>query len=231
MAQENSIIKVGHRGAAGYEPENTLRSFEKAIELGVDMVELDVYVLKSGELMVIHDDTVDRTTNSKGKVEDKTLSELKELDAGRGEKIPTLDEVLDLVDKRAEVNIELKGSNIAKPVSDMIEHYVEDNGWKYDDFLVSSFNHGELKKFKEISPKVKIGLLVEEIPDGFINFAKNFDAWSVNVSIKFITQEFADKTHENGLKVYVWTVNTPDEIEKTKSLNADYICSDYPEKI
>src|SRR6056297_2287931 len=103
------VLKIGHRGAMGYEPENTLRSFKKAIELNVDMVELDVYVCSSGELVVIHDDKVDKTTNGKGYVSEKSFDELRKLDAGMGEKIPTLQEVLDLIDKRAKVNIELKG--------------------------------------------------------------------------------------------------------------------------
>ena len=157
-----TIIKVGHRGAMGYEPENTLRSFKKALELGVDMIEFDVYVCKSGELVVIHDDTLERTTNGKGLVIEKTLAELKELDAGKEEKIPTLEEIMDLADKKVKINIELKGDNTAKPVLNMIEKYVDEKGWKYDDFLVSSFNHGELKNFKELNPKIKTGILVEE---------------------------------------------------------------------
>ena len=150
-----TIIKVGHRGAMGYEPENTLRSFKKALELGVDMIEFDVYVCKSGELVVIQDDTLERTTNGKGLVIEKTLAELKELDAGKEEKIPTLEEIMDLADKKVKINIELKGDNTAKPVLNMIEKYVDEKGWKYDDFLVSSFNHNELKKFKELNPKIK----------------------------------------------------------------------------
>ena len=118
-----TIIKVGHRGAMGYEPENTLRSFKKALELGVDMIEFDVYVCKSGELVVIQDDTLERTTNGKGLVIEKTLAELKELDAGKEEKIPTLEEIMDLADKKVKINVELKGNNTAEPVSDMIENY------------------------------------------------------------------------------------------------------------
>jgi glycerophosphoryl diester phosphodiesterase len=225
------MIKIGHRGAAGYEPENTLRSFKKAMELRVDMIEFDVYVCKSGELVVIHDETVDRTTNGKGEVEQKTLAELKELDAGKGEKIPTIEEVLDLADKKIKINIELKGGNTAKPVSDVIEKYVEENGWSYEDFLVSSFNHGELKKFKELNPKIKTGLLVEEIPDGFINFAEKSDAYSVNIPIKLANENFVKSAQGRGLKVYIWAANEQDEIEKAKSLGADYICSNFPDKI
>lgn len=225
MAQENKIIKVGHRGAAGYEPENTLRSFKKAMELGADMIEFDVHLCKSGELVVIHDETVDRTTNSKGLVAEKIFAELKELN------IPTIENVLDLADKKVNVNIELKGGNTARPVSDTIEKYVEEKDWGYESFLVSSFNHGELKKFKELNPKVKTGLLVEEIPEGFTDFAEKFDAYSVNVPVKYLTEEFAENAHLHNLKVYVWAANEVSEIEKAKELGADYICSNFPNKI
>ena len=95
------MIIIGHRGAMGYEPENTLRSFQKALDLGVDMIEFDVHLCKSGELVVFHDEKVNRTTNGQGYIAQKSLEKLKELDAGQGEKIPTLEEVLDLVKGKA----------------------------------------------------------------------------------------------------------------------------------
>jgi len=110
------VLRIGHRGAAGHAPENTLASFRKAIELGLDMTELDVHVCASGELVVIHDENVDRTTNSKGWVSKLSLTELKRLDAGAGETVPTLAEVLDLLKDRIMLNIELKGLGTAEPV-------------------------------------------------------------------------------------------------------------------
>jgi len=103
------VVNVGHRGAAGHEPENTLRGFRRAMELGADMVELDVQICSSGEMVVIHDDTVDRTTNGTGAVDELTFEELRRLDAGGGERIPTLDEVIDVADREIGVNVELKG--------------------------------------------------------------------------------------------------------------------------
>src|SRR5260221_725361 len=108
------MLVFGHRGAMGYEPENTLRSFEKAIELGVTMIELDVFVLQDGSVVAIHDPVLNRTTNGNGIVTNKSLQEIKMLDAGKGEKIPTLQEVLDVVARRVRVNIELKGKNTAE---------------------------------------------------------------------------------------------------------------------
>ncbi len=228
---KHMIIKIGHRGAMGYAPENTLKSFKKALELNVDAVELDVYVCKSGELVVLHDNKVDRTTNGKGYIAEKTLDELKTLDAGGGEKIPLLSEVFDIIDKQVKINIELKGISTAKPVYELIENYVKNKSWKYDDFIISSFNHYELKKFKELNPNIKIGALIAGIPIGFAEFAKKINADSVNLCIEFINQEFVDDAHKRGLKVYVQTVNDLDDIKRMKNLNVDGIFSNFPDRL
>ena len=116
------MLIIAHRGASGYEPENTLRSFRKAIGLKSDAIELDVQLTKDNKLVVIHDETVNRTTNGKGKVKDLTLRELRKLDAGKGEKVPTLEEVFNLVKRKVKIHVELKGNNIAKPVNDLIKN-------------------------------------------------------------------------------------------------------------
>jgi len=225
------ITKIGHRGAMGYEPENTLKSFKKALEFDIDAVELDVYVCKSGELVVIHDDKVDRTTNGKGYVIEKTFDELRELDAGQNEKIPLLSEVLDVIDKKVKINIELKGANTAKPVNDLIEKYVKNKGWKYENFLISSFNHYELKQFNEINPDIEIGALITGIPIDFAEFAEKVNAKYVNLCIEFINQEFVDDAHNRGMKVFVWTVNDLDDIERMKALGIDGIFSNFPDRL
>ena len=224
-------MKIGHRGAMGYAPENTLKSFQKALELNIDAIELDVYVCKSGELVVIHDDKVDRTTNGKGYVVEKTLDELRILNAGEGEKIPLLSEVLDLVNKKVQINIELKGIGTAKPVYELIEDYVKNKSWTYEHFIISSFNHYELKTFKELNSNIKIGALIAGIPIGFAEFAEKLNAHSVNLCIEFINQEFVDDAHKRGLKVYVWTVNDFDDINRIKSFNVDGILSNFPDRL
>lgn len=225
------VLRIGHRGAMGYEPENTLRSFKKAIELNVDMVELDVYVCNTGELVVIHDDKVDRTTNGKGYVFEKSFQELRKLDAGKGEKIPSLQEVLDLIDKKVKVNIELKGEKTAKPVLEVIEKYVHEKGWSYENFFISSFNHYELREFNKLNPKVKIGALITGIPIDFAKFAEKVNAYSANISGEFINKEFVQDAHKRGMKVFVWTVNDADDIERIKQLNVDGIFSNFPDRI
>jgi glycerophosphoryl diester phosphodiesterase len=225
------ITKIGHRGAMGYAPENTLKSFKKALECNVDAVELDVYVCKTGELVVIHDDKVDRTTNGKGYVIEKTFDELRELDAGDNEKIPLLSEVLDCIDKKVKVNIELKGMHTAQSVNDLIEEYVTNKGWEYEHFLVSSFNHYELKEFNTLNSNVPIGALITGIPIGLAEFAEKVNATYVNLCIEFITQEFVDDAHSRGMKVFVWTVNDMDDIERMKALGVDGIFSNFPDRL
>jgi glycerophosphoryl diester phosphodiesterase len=225
------MLKIGHRGAMGYAPENTLKSFQKGLDLHVDMVELDVYVCTSGELVVIHDDKVDRTTNGHGYVIEKTLTELRSLDAGQGEKIPLLTEVFDLVNRQAKINVELKGAGTAAPVAALIEEYVKNKNWQYDAFAVSSFNHYELQAFNKIMPQVTIGALITGIPIGFAEFAERVNANSVNLCIEFINQAFVDDAHKRGLKVYVWTVNDPDDIERMKQLGVDGMFSNFPDRL
>jgi len=226
------MIKIGHRGACGYQPENTLKSFQKALEFKVDMIEFDVQTCKTGELVVIHDAKINRTTNGKGYVKNLTLSELKSLEAGLGEKIPTLEEVLDLIDKKVRVNIELKGVGTAKPVVKLIKRYVKENGWTADHFLISSFNHQELLEFHQLLPAVKIGVLFKKIPNDFTEFSRlNLKAFSVNLSLDYINQKFVNAAQRKGLKVFVYTVNEYNDIERVKNLGVDGIFSNFPDRL
>ena len=224
------MILIGHRGAMGYAPENTLKSFKKALELNVDMVELDVYRCKTGELVVIHDDRLERTTNGIGYVEDKTFIDLRELDAGEGEKIPLLTEVLDLIDKRVSINIELKGIDTAEGVAEIIQEYIA-RGWSYDDFLVSSFNHHELFRIKQLLPEIRIGALFIGLPITYAQFAQDLNAYSLNISIEFINQDFINDAHTRGLKVYVFTVNHPEDMIRLRVWGVDGVFSNVPDQL
>ena len=139
------MIKIGHRGAKGFIAENTLESFQKALDLGVDAVELDVHLCASGELVVFHDFTVDRMTNGSGEVHKMTLSELKALKVSNQYEIPTLTEVFDLIDRKCWINVELKGHETAQAAVEIIEKYTSEKGWQYEDFIVSSFQKEELE--------------------------------------------------------------------------------------
>ena len=232
------LIKIGHRGAAGYEPENTLVSFQKAIELGADMIELDVHVCKSGELVVIHDDTLERTTNGKGKVSDMALAELKELYAGKGQRIPTLDEVLDLVDRRVRINIELKGKKTALPVAQTVMLRTEE-GWEQNHFLVSSSDYDELRRFRIFDPFSRIGLIIGKLPGALhrlnlfdpFRLALELKCYSMHPRVNFAGRRFIETAHRSGLKVFPWTINSPAEARRLGKLGVDGIFSDYPDRL
>ena len=134
------MLKIAHRGARGYEPENTLKSFQKALDLHADGIELDVHLSSDGHLIVIHDETIDRTTNGKGFVNTFSLAELKTFLIDDQYEIPTLKEVFDLVNKKCLINIELKGLGTADKVAALIEEYIADQNWNYEHFIVSSFD-------------------------------------------------------------------------------------------
>ena len=224
------FLKIGHRGAAGLEPENTLTSFAKAIDLGVDMVELDVHLTKDKKLIVIHDDKLNRTTNGRGLVKNKTLKQIKKLCIGKKEIIPTLEEVFDLVNKRVIINIELKGRGIAKPVARIVKKYVRDKKWPLSCFFASSFKEKELRDFKKLCPKIKLGLIAKDKKTDFVKSAKRLGAFSLNLSFKLINKKIIKDLHNQGFKVFVWTINKKNNIKKIKSLGVDGIVSDFPNK-
>lgn len=227
------MLIIGHRGASGYEPENTIRSFKKAIELGVDIIEFDVHLCKSGEIVVIHDEKVNRTTNGHGYIREKTIEELKKLDMGKGEKIPTLGEVLDLVNRRVKINIELKGEKTAKPVYAIIQKYIQKCGWTYDNFLISSFDNSQLKEMRELDSKIKIGIIAQKIRGDLPELAKKLRPYSLNINSKsrFLTKGFVDFWRNQRVKIFVWTVNDKKNIERLKSIGVDGIFSDYPDML
>jgi glycerophosphoryl diester phosphodiesterase len=219
------MIKIGHRGARGYEPENTLISFEKAIDLNVDGIELDVHLSLDGEIMVIHDETIDRTTNGQGFVNQFISSQLIELG------IPTLVDILDLVNRQCFINIELKGIGTAKPVVELIQNYISNKTWNYPDFLISSFDWKMLEEVQFLNSKIQIGVLTEKDVDEALAFAKKLNAYSIHPDFRLLTKENVALMQENGFEVYPWTVNSKEDIQKIKSFNVNGIISDFPDRI
>lgn len=222
------MIIIGHRGASGYEPENTLSSFKKAIEMGVDMIECDVHQCASGEIVVIHDATVNRTTNGEGFIHEKTLKEIKQLKTTGNEQIPTLQETLDCINRKVTINIELKGKNTALAVATIIKKYIKEKNWKYDDFLISSFNHHELKYIKELIPEIKIAPLLCSLPIDYAKCASALNAYSIHLSNEAIDEHLINDAHQRDLKVYVYIINNTVDLEKIKNLNIDGFFTDFP---
>lgn len=218
----------GHRGAAGLVAENTLESIEEALSHKVDGIEIDVHRCKSGELIVIHDETVQRTTNGKGRVSDFTLQELHKYTTIEGYKIPTLDQVLDLVNTTCDINIELKGIGTAMPVIELLEDYIKNTKWKHNNFVLSSFDHSQLFQIKKSSSEFNLGVLTEKNISSILSVAESLEAYSVHPPIASLTKEEVKLAKDKGYKVYVWTVNDPEDIKSSKKLKVDIIITDFP---
>jgi glycerophosphoryl diester phosphodiesterase len=225
----HDLLCIGHRGAAGYVPENTLLSVQTALDLGAQAIEIDVYLV-DGQLVVIHDDRLDRTTNGTGRVAEQSFEYLRSLDAGKGQKIPTLQEVIELVDRRAEIIVELKGPNTADPVVALVKS-CSGSGTRRDDFLISSFDHYELEKARRLDPTLRRGPLVTGVPLGYARFAETLAAYSVHVSVEFLRPAFVEDAHRRGLKVFVFTVNHPDDVEQMRVLEVDGVITDFPDRV
>ena len=224
--QMPSTLCIGHRGAKGRLPENTLPSFEHAIYVGCEWVELDVHHV-DGELLVIHDKSVERTTNGKGLISELGFDEIRALDAGGGHPIPTLQEVINLVDRRCRVNVELKGPATAKPVSDLLSQYCLAE-WSHHDFLLSSFNHKELELADIAYPR---GILFAKLLPDMWDSAERLGAWSVNFHKGDVSRSLVDDAHARGYKVLVYTVNSNTDILKMIDYGVDGLFSDYPERV
>jgi len=224
------LICIAHRGASGHEPENTLSAVEKAIELGADWIEVDVYAVK-GELIVIHDERLERTTNGAGYVRDKSLAYVRSLDAGKGQPIPTLREILDSADRGAGINVELKGPKTAALTVSLIEDYIGERHWNYEQFIVSSFNRRRLGQVKKLNPRIRIGILMDRPSRHYARFARRYHAYSVHVQIDLASARFIARAHERGLEVFVYTVNSSDEIDRLQALGVDGIFTDFPELV
>lgn len=212
-------------------PENTLASFQYALDMGVNGLELDVHVCSTGELVVIHDFTVDRTTNGSGEVHKMTLAELKALTVEGEYTIPTLEEFLDLAGKKCFLNIELKGRHTAVPVSELMERYIAEKGFTYNDFIVSSFQREELMVMHDINPNIHLGILTQASVTQAWRWAQEFSAKAIHPHFSLLTESNVKKAQQAGYKVYTWTVNEPEDIERMKLYEVDGIMSDYPERL
>ncbi|WP_343705334.1 glycerophosphodiester phosphodiesterase family protein [Flavobacterium sp.] len=225
------MLKIAHRGAKAYEPENTLQAFQKALDLNSDGIELDVHLSSDEHIIVIHDETIDRTTNGKGLVNDFTLAELKSFLIDEKYQIPTLNEVFDLVNKKCLINIELKGLETAPKVVALIEEYIAEKGWKCEHFIISSFDWSMLEETSNLDPNIPIGVLTEENLETALAFAEKIKAKAIHPDFQLLNKENVQEMQKKGFLVLPWTVNSEEDIRKVKSYNVNGIISDNPDKI
>lgn len=227
----NKPLVIGHRGAMGHETENSLASVQKALDLGVDMIEVDVFKIKSGEVVVFHDQTVDRLTNGPGNIEEYYITDLRKLILDGGHKIPMIQDVLKLIDNRVVLNIELKGANTADKINHTIKFYTESRGWSPDNFIISSFNWDELRSMRKFNDSIAIAVLTEDNPLEAIDVAKELNAVAINPYFKNLNADVAMKIKQAGFKIYTWTVNEPEDIEAMTNLGVDGIITNFPERV
>lgn len=226
-----NLLKIGHRGAKGYFAENTLESIQKALNFGVDAIEIDVHRCKTGELVVIHDFTLDRTTNGSGEVAKKTLSEIKGLNVEDEFGIPLLTEVLDFIEGKCTINIELKGLNTATATAKIIKKYVAEKNWTYKDFIVSSFQKNELFQMRKLDENAALGILSKASVTEAIELGKLLKASAIHPSLGIITRDNVKASHKAGFNVNVWTVNEPEDIQRMREFGVDGIISDFPDRL
>ena len=217
------MLRVGHRGARAYEPENTLRSFKKALEIGVNAIELDVRRTKDNQLVVIHDADVKRTTNGKGVVSELTLDEIKEFSTAEGEKIPTLEEALNFLDSKVKILIELKEEGVEEQVLAAIR----EKGLQRK-IIIVSFHEEALRKIREAEKEVETGLIYVKHKNP-LKTALELKANYLLPLYRFTHTANVQKAHENGLKVIVWTINNPEEVAEYMKKGVDGIASDKPD--
>ncbi len=236
-------IRIAHRGASGqgHAPENTLAAFRKAIEIGVDAVECDVHCTKDEQVVVIHDSSLNRTTDSKGVVQKLTLDEVKKADAGSwfdpaftGERIPTLSEVLELTKGKVVTVVEIKQENIADKVIKEIE-----NANSAEEVVIISFHASALRDAQKINPKIPKALLeggkramkrLSGIMD-LIHRAAEVGADTLNLSSSSITSRLVKESHRTGISVWAWTVDDEAEMKKMVKMGVDGITSNYPQRM
>ena len=217
----------------GHVLENTIESVQKAIELNVDGIEIDVFKSKTGELVVYHDPFLSRLSNSNAFIEQISLDSIKKIELIGGYFIPTLKEIVDIIPEKIFLNIELKGQDTAFETNKIIINYLNTYNFPVSKFIISSFRWDELKKMRSINKDIPIAILVDSLYkiDDAIKLAKQINAVALNPNKEFITKEIVNKIQSKNIKVYPYTINTRRNIRKMRSMGVDAIITDYPERI
>ncbi|MFI0541295.1 MULTISPECIES: glycerophosphodiester phosphodiesterase [unclassified Streptomyces] len=217
-----NFLTIGHRGVMGTEPENTLRSFVAAQQAGLDVIELDLHLSKDGALVVMHDTDVDRTTDGTGPIAEKTLTELRALDAGRGERVPVFEEVLDAV--RSPLQAEIKDIAAARALAEVmlrrnLAARVE----------VSSFHDEAIAEIGRLVPGVRTALIGSRFGPDIVERAVEAGAGTVCLNIRRLTLEVVEAARKADLKIIGWVVNTQDHLRLVRALELDGATTDYPQ--
>lgn len=227
--QPKEFLCIAHRGAAGYAPENTLESFSKAIELGAGWIEFDVRVVESTPV-VFHDATLKRLTGIEGSIEEQSLDFVRSLQVHKRCQIPLLRETLALLRGKACAQIELKGRGSGVATAAVVGAELL-NGWRAEELLVSSFLEEELLEFHRLIPEIPTGVLSRQLTPDTIALAQQIGAYSIHLKFRNLRADDVTVVHENGFKVFAYTVNDSNDLLAMYSLGVDGVFTDYPDRV
>ena len=231
------MLIIGHRGARGHVAENTLESIQKALDLNVDGVEIDVYQCSSGEIMVFHDKKLNRLTKHNGLIGETTFEELNNILVDKKYQIPTLEQVLDLIDGKILLNIELKGENTAIPTAAILKGYLQSSQFDEKKLIVSSKNWKELTLFKNQNTNTPIGVLshynifLDKGLNDIIKKSRELNAIAIHPKFSILNKKAVDRMHSSGFLVYSWTINKPKDIKRAIQWGVDGIITDFPDRV
>nr|WP_245802042.1 glycerophosphodiester phosphodiesterase [Fictibacillus arsenicus] len=246
--KEKEILNVAHRGASGYAPEHTLTSYKMGEQMHGDYIEVDLQMTKDGELIAMHDETLDRTTNGTGQVKDYTLEEIKELDAGswfnekypekanpeyEGLKVPTLEEVFQTFGKNANYYIETKSPEVYPGMEEKLSKLVDEYRIDKDTLLVQSFSSASLLKMNQIDPSIKLVQLMwytspAALSDAEVEAIKQY-AVGIGPNSTMIDKDYVQKTVQNGLEIHPYTVNEKEEMHKLIDWGVTGMFTNFPD--
>jgi glycerophosphoryl diester phosphodiesterase len=226
MRRVRRVLKIGHRGAAGHAPENTLAAIRKGIDLGVDFVEIDVRCTADGVLVALHDASVSRTTNGKGHISRLSFREAKALDAGNGESIPTLEEVLHVAAGKTGLMLELKVDGVAQKTAEAVQHA----GFK-EPVLYASFLHEEVAAIQRIDPDASVMALFGRLTRAPVVRAMQYSPSHVGLRHDTVTSRLVEAFHDEGMLVWVYTADSIRDIQRALSAGVDGIISNVPERV
>lgn len=243
VGERKQVDNVAHRGATGYAPENTIAAFDLAVEMKADYIEIDVQRSKDGKLVLIHDTTVDRTTDGTGKVGDLTFDQLRSLDAGSwkgeqfaGEQIPTFEEILERYRGKVGILIELKAPELYSGIEEQVAEALKERNLdkpQNEKIIIQSFNFESMKKVNDLLPKVPVGVLTSNRADTTAEALQEFSTYAdwFNPSYGIVTEELVNQVHSLGMKIGSWTVRSQEAADFLFEMNVDAIITDYPDYV
>ena len=219
------VLRIGHRGACGYAPENTRAALRTAISLGCDLAEVDVRRTRDGHLVLLHDETVDRTTTGRGRLAHMALSDVQTLDAGGKERVPTLKEALQVADGRMGLVLELKD-----PIGEDTYALVRRSAFR-GPVVYASFAADQMRAIRAVDPEAATMALMDELPHDPVSYVLNAQATHAGLRFDTVTNAMIEAFHEGGLSALVYTVNESRDIRRVRSFGVDGIISDFPDRI